>query len=83
MTKEEFIKAVEENTDLQELIKGHSYIIQVEVGDMPKEHVARFLEVLADKFRNFGLDEVLVMPTSNGNGCLKFYEVKDRKILEV
>ena len=83
MTKEEFIKAFEENTEVRELTKGHSYIIQVECGDMPKEHMFNFLKNMADKFREMGLDDILLTPTCNGMGCLKFYEVKDRKILEV
>ena len=82
MNKEQFLKAFEENADLRELTKGHSYIVQIEVGDMPKENVARFASALSEKLTSIGLKDVLITPTSNGQGCLKFYEVRDGKLFE-
>lgn len=83
MTKEELIKVLTETTEVKELTKGHSYIIQVEIGDMPKEHTIEYLTRLSNKLQDLGLSDFLITPTSNGQGCLKFYEIKDRKLFEV
>lgn len=83
MTKEEFVKAFEEAAEVKELTKGHTYIIQVEIGDMPKEQTINYLTRLSEKLKELGLADFLITPTSNGQGVLKFYELKDRKLFEV
>jgi len=83
MTKEDLIKALTEAAEVRELTKGHSYIIQVEVGEMPKEHIMEYLTRLANKLQDLGLADFLITPTSNGQGVLKFFEIKDRKLFEV
>ena len=80
MTKEEFIKALEENVNIAELTKDHAYILQIEVGDMPKEQVAKLLTRFAEKLTNLGISNFIFVPTNKNYGSLTFYEVEDGKI---
>jgi len=50
---------------------------------MPKEHIMEYLTRLANKLQDLGLADFLITPTSNGQGVLKFFEIKDRKLFEV
>ena len=83
MTKDEFLKLIEhDSVEVHELTKNEAYIVEVEVGDMPKESVYQFLNALAEKFTSFGLQDTIFVPTCHGAGKFTFFRVKDRKVLE-
>jgi len=83
MTKEEFLKLIEhDQIKVKELTKNEAYIVEVEVGDMPKEAVYKFLTAISDNFKTMGLQNTLLIPTSNGVGKFTFFRVKDKKVLE-
>ena len=83
MTKDEFLKLIEhDSVEVHELTKNEAYIVEVEVGDMPKESVYQFLNALSEKFTDIGLQNAIFVPTCHGAGKFTFFRVKDRKVLE-
>ncbi len=83
MTKEELLKTIETSATVETLYKNEAYIIEIEVGDMPKEHIKNYLEVIADRLRNLGIQDFVLAPTCNGQGHFKFYRLKDKHLFEV
>jgi len=83
MTKEELLKAMETSATVETLYKNEAYIIEIEVGDMPKEHLKNYLEVIADRLHNLGIQDFILAPTCNGQGRFKFYRLKDKHLFEV
>ena len=83
MTKDEFLKLIDHDSiEVHELTKNEAYIVEVEVGDMPKENVYQFLTALSEKFTDIGLQNTIFVPTCHGAGKFTFFRVKDRKVLE-
>ena len=84
MDKEKLIKIIQAgDTVVNELSKDKAYIIQVEVGDMPKEYVRNFLLNLSEKIKEIGLEKFVITPTHNGNASLTFFEIKEDNLVEV
>ena len=82
MTKEELLKAIKDETRVDELTRGKSYIIQVEVGDMPKEAVHQYLTNMKECFNRIGFTDCLFTAKSGSMGELTFYTINDRSVLE-
>ena len=83
MTKEELIKVIKSSSTVETLYKNEAYIIEVEVGDMPKEYLKGFLETIGNKLNDLGLHDFVLAPTSNGQGHFKFYRLKDRTLIDI
>ena len=77
MDKEKLIELLQKGTEVKELTKDKAYILQVEVGDMPKETQGSFFKFLSEKLREFGLEKFLLIPASNGQPSIKFFEIKE------
>ena len=82
MTKEDLLKAINDGARVDELIRGKSYIIQVEVGDMPKEAVHQYLTNMKEGFSRIGLTDCLFAAKSGSLGELTFYKINDRSVFE-
>lgn len=82
MTKEQLVKIIQDEATVETLYKGEAYIIEIEVGDMPKETVKNYLEGIGNRLNTLGLGDVLLVPTNNGLGTLKFYQIKNRHLFE-
>ena len=77
MSKEELIKILQDDsTIVTELNANNAYIVQVEIGGMPKELVKRYIDNLTNKLKEIGLEKIIIIPTDNGLGELIFREVK-------
>ena len=77
MTKEELIKILQDDsTIVTELNTNNAYIVQVEVGGMPRELIKRYIDNLTNKLKEIGLEKIIVIPTNNSLGELIFREVK-------
>ena len=84
MTKEKLIEILQAgDTVVNELSTDKAYLIQVEVGDMPKEYIGNFLKHLADKLKELGLEKFAVTPIQKGINTLTFYEIKNDNLVEV
>ena len=84
MDKKKLIEILQANgTVVNELSKDKAYILQVEVGNMPREQVMTFLKTLSEEIKELGLEKFVIMPTYNGISALTFYEIKDDKLAEV
>ena len=78
MSKEDILKIINgESVDVSTLNKNNSYIITVELGDMPKESVYDICHRFSEFLRNVQLEHYVIVPTYNGLPALKFYEFKD------
>ena len=81
MNREDILKIINgETVDISTLNKNNSYIITVELGDMPKEQVGNLCHRLAEILRNAQIEHFIIMPTSNGLPAIKFYEFKDDQV---
>ena len=77
MNKEELIKILQDDSTIVTELNTHNvYIVQVEVGDMPRELITRHIDNLTNKLKEIGLEKITVIPTNNGLGELIFREVK-------
>lgn len=84
MDKKKLIEILQANeTVVNELSKDKAYILQVEVGNMPREQVMNFLKTLSREIRELGLEKFVIMPTYKGISALTFYEIKDDKLAEI
>lgn len=84
MDKKKLIEIVQANEPVvNELSKDKAYILQVEVGNMPREQVMTFLKNLSEKIKELGLEKFVIIPTHDGISALTFYEIKDDKLAEV
>lgn len=83
MGKEELIKALQSSAKVDTLNKADAYIIEIEVGGMPKDQMANYLSKFVDGLNSVGLYDFVITPVSNGVGSMSFYRVKDRKLFEV
>lgn len=84
MTKEKLIEILQAgDTVVNELSTDKAYIIQVEVGNMPKEYIVTFLKNLSEKLKELGLEKFVLTVAQNGVGALTFYEIKDENLVEV
>lgn len=84
MDKKKLIEILQANeTVVNELSKDKAYILQVEVGNMPREQVMTFLKNLSEKIKELGLEKFVIIPTHEGISALTFYEIKDNKLAEV
>lgn len=84
MDKKKLIEILQANeTAVKELSKDKAYILQVEVGNMPREQVMAFLKNLSEKIKELGLEKFVIIPTHEGISALTFYEIKDDKLAEV
>lgn len=55
-----------------------AYILQVEVGDMPKDKIVEFCYSLKSGLeQNLGLTKFMIIPTSNGRGRISLLNIKD------
>jgi len=77
MDKEKLLEILQNGTAIKELTKDKAYILQVEIGNMPREAQSSFFKYLAEKLREFGLEKFLLIPTSNGQPSIKFFEIKE------
>lgn len=67
-----------EKIDITKLEPGnHMYVVQVNVGDMPRECVGPHLKNLADLFHKQGITNAIFVPAnSQGRGALSIKELK-------
>ena len=78
MTKEEIIELLNKpENEITELSTDKAYVIKLEVGDMPKEQVIKYVTTVKAKLFNIGLKDTILIPTHNGIGDLTFIEVKE------
>lgn len=78
MTKEEIIELLNKpETEVKELSTGKTYIVKVEVGNLPKEQVINILTHLREKLLDVGLENTLLVSSHNGIPDLTFIEVKE------
>lgn len=52
------------------------YVVQVEVGDMPREQVLNHCRKLKEKLEEYVGEKFIIAPTSFGKGSLKFAELE-------
>lgn len=78
MTKEKLIELLNNpKSEVKELSTNKSYIIKVEVGDMPKEQAIKMLTHLRERLLDMGIKNVLLVSSHNGIPDLDFIEVKE------
>lgn len=80
MTLEEVkdLEDLEKIIDITKLESGkHMYVIQVQVGDMPKDIVGAHLQGIKYLFDKQGITNVMLIPIdSEGHGALSIKELK-------
>ncbi|MBQ3421913.1 MAG: hypothetical protein IJH34_09640 [Romboutsia sp.] len=62
-------------SDIQDLASGHTYIIGIDVGDMPKEHVTEVIRFFSNLFNDFGV-KALIYPKRKDLAELTIYELE-------
>lgn len=81
MNREDILKIINgETVDVSTLNKNNSYIITLELGDMPKERVADMCHRFSELLRRAQLEHFVIMPTNNGLPAIRFYEFKDDQL---
>ena len=61
----------------KELKEGEILVVNVEVGDMPKEQVFNYITGLKERFESAGLKNVIFTATNEGKGVLTLETIKE------
>lgn len=81
MTREDVLKIIEgKEVDVATLNKNNSYIITMEVGNMPKDTIMQMRRRVADLLHNAQIEHFVLVPTLRGLPAFKFYEFKDSEV---
>ena len=84
MTREDILKIIKgEEVDIATLNKNNSYIITVEIGDLPVEAVQQVCKRLSECIHEAKIKHFVIVPTRDNLPAFKFYEFKDNEINEV
>lgn len=63
----------------EELESGELLIVNVEIGEMPKEAVKNILDGLKERFNEAGISKVIFTATRNGEGIITTKKIKEIK----
>ena len=69
------MKLEDVEVEITKLEKGQTYLFQVEVGDMPREHLHNLLTALRDNLNKRGIEGIFTIKV-NGTGSIITKEVK-------
>lgn len=61
---------------LTEFLEGDGYVIEIEVGDMPKEEIFNVCSKIKQCFDNIGVSKSIIVPTRNGECILTISKIK-------
>ena len=62
-----------------ELEDGELLLVNLEVGEMPKEEVVKILMHLKELFADQGITKAIFVPTVNGEGTVNVTKIKENK----
>lgn len=75
LEKQEIIKKYD--IQLTELLEDNTYIIEIEVGDMPKEEIFNVCSKIKQCFDNIGVSKSIIVPTYSGKRTISIFKLKD------